>query len=214
MTKYLLPIQEKPSRSNESTNIVFSYFKLRCSWTNETTTNRQTSKNLTKGEHPQSDQVEKHTRSWGDSIEPSYAKASTPDPRLHWSHPIPPAERGLWLFVTLKPHKKIKLQQHHAPKSQSTITWIQLHNIQSYLACCAGLFGGIWLTGTLGNRPNRKLLIVPKSPSCQMWNASLSTLVRFNSSSCDWTTSIFARMPSLSSYMRPPDSHKIWIRQP
>lgn len=37
-------------------------------------------------------------------------------------------------------------------------------------------------TGILVSLPKRKLLIVPKSPSCDMGKASLSTLVRFNKS--------------------------------
>lgn len=57
-------------------------------------------------------------------------------------------------------------------------------------------------TGTLGRRPSRKLLMVPKSPSCHMWKASLSTLVRFNISSCAWATSIFANTPSRSSCLQ------------
>lgn len=53
-------------------------------------------------------------------------------------------------------------------------------------------------TGTLGSRPSRKLLMVPNSPSCQMGNASVSTLVRFSSSSCAAAASICAHTASRS----------------
>lgn len=55
------------------------------------------------------------------------------------------------------------------------------------------------LTGILGSRPSRKLLIVPNSPSCQIGKASLSTLVRFNNSKCACETSILDEIASLSS---------------
>lgn len=41
-------------------------------------------------------------------------------------------------------------------------------------------------TGTLGRRPRRKLLIVPKWPLCQMWNVALKTFVFFSFSSWVW----------------------------
>ena len=56
-----------------------------------------------------------------------------------------------------------------------------------------------FLTGILGSRPSRKLLIVPNSPSCPIGKESFNTLVFFNKSKCACETSILARIASLSS---------------
>ena len=67
--------------------------------------------------------------------------------------------------------------------------------------CGIYAFCDLHLTSPFERRPRRKLFIVPITPSCEIWNASLRTLVRFNSSRWTWETSILAKIASLSSWI-------------
>lgn len=68
-------------------------------------------------------------------------------------------------------------------------------------------------TGQAGVRPRRKPEMVAKGPSCQMWNASLYTLVWRRRSRCDEVRSI-CRQRRAERLREPACSRQLWSSLP